>query len=221
MTPKRRSLRAIALVGGWLLAMGWQLSDAVPSTWTALAASLKTPVRVAATMAPASPPAPAPPPRRSPEKRTRQPAPVTVKADRLVSRSEAVAAGSEVPHPPPIPAGLPERFDESRVFDAVITGLDEVGFAGEVELVDCSEFPCLFVGRGFGTSDEASLLRQTEALRDYVEDTTAVYGWTEPGEDGGLIQRFAVALYPHAQTQEDETFQRLGARLQVERASSR
>ena len=138
-----------------------------------------------------------------------------------MSESVVVAVRSHLPHPPATPDGLANRFRVGQVFDALSAGLEEISASGKIESMDCSEFPCLFLGTGFGTKAEAGFLRGSDALREYRGDTTAVFGWTEPDADGGVVQRFAIAVYPQPRAPDDETFQRLGARVKAVRDASR
>jgi hypothetical protein len=118
------------------------------------------------------------------------------------------------------PPDLPDRFQVERVLHAVSTGLEGVTDGGRVAAVDCSEYPCLMFGEGFGTRAEADALRASDALREYAGDTTAVFGWSETDGEGGPTEKFAVAIIPGAGAS-DGTLDGLGSRLQAARATAR
>jgi hypothetical protein len=83
--------------------------------------------------------------------------------------------------------------------------------AGDIDGVDCSEYPCIVFGRINGAEDQMERLEHARSLAVYEEDVLTVLLWsaTDAAEkqaaeaqhvsDDGLEQSlFAMALYPRS-----------------------
>ncbi len=120
------------------------------------------------------------------------------------------------------PLGTPPRFEEASVYEAALAGLTELGMDVEVSSVDCREFPCIFMGKNFGSREDAEAWRETRAMASYGTDERAVHGWTEgKNEDGTDRWRFAIAVFPRSDGEHDrETHARIGYRVDEARRSA-
>ncbi len=94
------------------------------------------------------------------------------------------------------PGDLPARFSEQAIRDALNRSFKELGFAAEVTAMDCTEYPCIAYGEGFGTREDSERLDKAAALSEYANDAHSVWGWTGKGEEGKATKEFAVAVYP-------------------------
>ncbi|MFT3706138.1 MAG: hypothetical protein QM817_00595 [Archangium sp.] len=100
------------------------------------------------------------------------------------------------------PANLPERLrDEKQLVAAFNKAFKEAGFdKAQVSSVDCSEYPCIVFGSGFGERDDMSKLIKTGALADYAEDQTHTWGFAR--ESDPATRFFGVALTPQGERNE-------------------
>ncbi len=92
--------------------------------------------------------------------------------DRLEESEDFRRAAENEPIEPP--EDLQERFTQEPLRHAIGDALKETGFSGEVNLVDCQEYPCIVSGK-LSTQDlenpEAfNLLFNTDALQAYGKD---------------------------------------------------
>lgn len=209
-------LVAAGLCGG--LALGWSLfggssastpgaaSGAVEAT-AERAKEARLPQRLSVEPAPvARPPGPIDPPRPRPA----SPAPAgpppqeldlpalrerLARVERELAEERALrqlAEGDEVK----APEGLPARFQGDQLRSSMTAAFRELGLEAEVTSVDCTEYPCILYGEGFGSREEAEQLRGSAAMKDYADDARMVYGWHDSKEGGTGKRTFGVALYP-------------------------
>ncbi len=94
------------------------------------------------------------------------------------------------------PANLPSRFDPEQLRKSFEASLKEAGFQGAVTEVDCTEYPCILYGNGFGDRSDMDKLRGAAAFKDYADDSSSVHGWGVGKRDGGQRNYFGVALFP-------------------------
>ena len=122
------------------------------------------------------------------------------KANRAEDKAEQAAAdvaeheGSAVPEPD----DLPERFTEDALAGSFRAAFESTGLPGQIEAVDCSEFPCILFGRlELGVTGNDSRLRGLlGAVRsDYEGDSINVGKSTYRGADGSHM-RFSASYYP-------------------------
>jgi len=91
------------------------------------------------------------------------------------------------------PDNLPERFSEAALRSALTAGFKELGFKAEVTSIDCTEYPCIAYGEGFGTREDSERLAKSGAMSNYSGDNRNVWGWQNKA-DGK--ETFGVALFP-------------------------
>lgn len=103
----------------------------------------------------------------------------------------------ELPGPIPPRRDLPPRFSTEALGASVQAGLKELGKPAQVTSVDCTEFPCIVYGEGFGGFDEAQALFKASALGAYAGDERRVWGWTREAQgEAPARDFFALAFYP-------------------------
>ncbi len=92
--------------------------------------------------------------------------------DRLNESEDYRRAAEGEPIEPP--EDLHERFTQEPLRVAVDEALEETGFSGEVNLVDCEEYPCIVSGRldreELDNPEALHLLFKTDALQNYNKD---------------------------------------------------
>lgn len=100
------------------------------------------------------------------------------------------------------PANLPERLrDEKQLVAAFNKAFKEAGFdKAQVSSVDCSEYPCIVFGNGFGEREDMPKLIKTGAMTDYVEDQSHSWGFSRDADPSSRF--FAVALTPKGERDE-------------------
>ncbi|MBN2361220.1 MAG: hypothetical protein JXR83_17325 [Deltaproteobacteria bacterium] len=100
--------------------------------------------------------------------------------------------------PATAPAELAARFDPEKVRTALNASLRELGLDGEVNAVDCGEYPCLLVGELKGkhfSREESERLGQSAALAGYQQDSRLSFG-TSRREGDRVVNQFGIAIYP-------------------------
>ncbi len=160
---------------------------------------------VAMDSAPASPPRPPRPPEEtvSAEARAAQETKLAaLEADLAALRQQMGKRDEErtLAHegkPIPKPASLPDRFEPDRMRRVFDQALKEAGFqSAQVSEVDCTEYPCILYGSGFGDRNDMEKLKGAAAFKEYDDDSTSVHGWGVGKKDAGVRNYFGVALYP-------------------------
>ncbi|MEM9069447.1 MAG: hypothetical protein AAGE52_13115 [Myxococcota bacterium] len=125
-------------------------------------------------------------------------------------------------------ADTPPRLQASVLGSAFRGALVEEGIGGDVEGVDCSEFPCIVFGRLEGDEEDFEELERSEALAAYQEDVLTLLLWavsTERDVDDADDESdesharesalFAIAFYTEADRSElgDRLDRRIRARV--------
>jgi hypothetical protein len=82
------------------------------------------------------------------------------------------------------PKEIAERFSGSAVSRAVGEGIKQAGVIGDVEGVDCSEFPCIVFARLAGDEEDIEEIERSAALDAYEGDVLTLLLWaTTVAED--------------------------------------
>ena len=109
------------------------------------------------------------------------------------------------------PQGLPPRFDEKALSDAVSEAVRELGVSARVAQVDCTEFPCIVYGDVSGYDQDtmklAERLKATTALAAYRDDAdhSAWMRSRDKDDQTGDVKDetyFAIAYYPKSHEKE-------------------
>ncbi len=116
--------------------------------------------------------------------------------------------GTPIP-PKATTAAMAPRFGPSALTTSLQQAFQQTRVPGDVDGVDCSEFPCIAFGRIRGAEDQMERLEKAESLAVYRHDILTVLLWTssdepantaarERGNDDAAFEQslFAVALYP-------------------------
>ncbi len=132
----------------------------------------------------------------------------------IVALRQQAAAPPEEPAIP-MPADLPPRLRDAnlmqRTFNAAFR---EAGFTkGDVSTVDCSEFPCIVHGKGFGGPDDMAKLERTGAFEAFVKDQKFVWGWRHSRDAGSEDRTFSVAVLPEGTSRSSALSSRLDNRV--------
>lgn len=79
-----------------------------------------------------------------------------------------------------------ERFRGPNLSASLRAALTEEDVAGDVEGVDCSEFPCIVFARLEGDEEDVEELERSEALAPYASDVLTLLLWavSADGDDG-------------------------------------
>jgi hypothetical protein len=75
------------------------------------------------------------------------------------------------------PVDVPERFSRAALSHAVGTAIEQAGVPGDVEGVDCSEFPCIVFGRLAGDEEDVEEIERSAALDPYEGDVLTLLLW--------------------------------------------
>jgi len=111
-----------------------------------------------------------------------------------------------------------ERFRGPSLSASLRAALAEEDVAGDVEGVDCSEFPCIVFARLEGDEEDVEELERSEALAPYASDVLTLLLWAvSAGGDDGPAETalIAMAFYTAEDraTQGDELDRRIRARV--------
>lgn len=79
--------------------------------------------------------------------------------------------------PIPLPDAIAERFSGAAVSHAVREAIGQAGVVGDVESVDCSEFPCIVFGRLAGDEEDIEEIERATALDAYEADVLTLLLW--------------------------------------------
>lgn len=104
-------------------------------------------------------------------------------------KAEQVTRELEAGKPIPKPKVVPDRHQPDSLRRAFLASLKEAGFSGDVTAIDCSEFPCIVFGYGFGDRGDAEKLKATASFAGYRDDSIHSFGWSLSARDP--TQRFA------------------------------
>lgn len=112
------------------------------------------------------------------------------------------------------PAGVDERFtNEKRLVETFNKALKEAGFdKAQVSNVDCSEYPCIVFGNGFGERDDIPKLMKSSAMSDYRDDHTSSWGFSRSGDPASRF--FAIAVTPKGSERDEAMEKRINFRVQ-------
>jgi hypothetical protein len=115
----------------------------------------------------------------------------------------------------PWPADLPPRLrDTNRLRQTFNAAFREAGFVkGDVTSVDCSEFPCIVFGKGFGQRGDYEKIQPTPSFAAYAKDSQWVWGWNKSKDEGPDGYAFAVVLMPEGLKQKGELRRRIDVRI--------
>ena len=100
----------------------------------------------------------------------------------------------------------PPRFTRSALATAFRAALREEDIEGDIEGVDCSEYPCIVLGRLVGDEEDVEELERSEALAPYRNDVLTLLLWAASvrDEDRSIDEApesalFAIAFYEEAE----------------------
>ena len=105
------------------------------------------------------------------------------------------------------PENIDPIFKEDHIKDALLTSLRDLGLNGDIESVDCAEFPCMIFGQieidGYNVVSAQEMKKFSEAVRskfpkEGVSQTESVWGKSIPDNKGGTKHKnhFGVSFYP-------------------------
>lgn len=134
-------------------------------------------------------------------------------------QERAQRAGEPVPWPEDVPAA----YREDGIKRAIVDAIQKAGLEGDLQSIDCSEFPCVAWGEittpGDKEDNARALKRFEEGLRGTYPDDghnmhQSVWSKSERTEDGSLQHRsmFGIAVYPDDSV-DDETGKQVQKRL--------
>lgn len=106
--------------------------------------------------------------------------------------------------PRTFPEDLPPRFTGDPLRTALVDAFSQAGLKGDVEAVDCTEYPCIIWGRLAGnTRDMGTSLEGTDAFAPYADDGILVSGFGT----GEGPETFALTVLPKTDeaTPQDES----------------
>lgn len=118
------------------------------------------------------------------------------------------------------PDGLAKRFtDEQQLVATFNAAFKEAGFdKAQVSNVDCSEYPCIVFGNGFGERDDMPKLLKAPSMGEYVDDRTSTWGFSRTADPASRF--FAVALTPKGAERDEALDKRIDFRVrQMEEVS--
>ncbi len=95
--------------------------------------------------------------------------------EREVVATKALVAEASLT-PVKAPAGIPERFKQQAVLEAVRLAFQQVNPRAEVIGVDCAEYPCIAYGSGL-SQEQLSSLKGSTALAGYAQDSVSTFSW--------------------------------------------
>jgi hypothetical protein len=104
------------------------------------------------------------------------------------------------------PSNLPSRLrDEKLLLTTFNDALKAAGFPGQVSNIDCTEYPCIVFGTGFGDRDDMRALKGK--LGAYEGDSFSTYGF---GSSDGKKEHsfFGVAVMAPLKGPPDEAMQK-------------
>lgn len=86
---------------------------------------------------------------------------------RALERERQELVGRPLPSTDDVPSASDARFASSTLSGAFALALQEEEVEGDVEGVDCSEFPCILFARLEGDEEDVEELERSEALSAY------------------------------------------------------
>lgn len=93
--------------------------------------------------------------------------------------ADAKALAAEVGSKPLVePPGLPDRFKEKALLDAVQRAFQQIDPKAEVTSIDCTEYPCIAYGSGL-SMEQVKALRSSSALQVYAQDDLSMLVWNK------------------------------------------
>lgn len=100
----------------------------------------------------------------------------------------------------PPPDGIEPRFSGPALTGSVGQAIGQSGVAGEVQHVDCSEYPCIVFGRLVGDEEDMEEIERAAALSEYDADVLTLLFWAttaDSSEAAGPKETglFALAFY--------------------------
>lgn len=116
--------------------------------------------------------------------------------------------------PIPQPTGVADRFTNEKHLVATFNqALKEAGFdKAQVSNVDCSEYPCIVFGNGFGERDDMPKLMKSQSMAEYRDDHTSTWGFSRSGDPASRF--FAVAITPKGTERDEAMDKRINFRVQ-------
>ncbi|MBX7082660.1 MAG: hypothetical protein K1X88_25870 [Nannocystaceae bacterium] len=91
--------------------------------------------------------------------------------------AEAEACAELLGQPIAIPPGLAPRFSAPALSRSVTAAMGQAGAQGDVEGVDCSEFPCIVFARLAGDEEDLEEIERAAALDEYEDDVLTLLLW--------------------------------------------
>lgn len=87
-------------------------------------------------------------------------------------------------HRPDDATPLPPRFSSDALSEAFRGALRAEGVEGDVEGVDCSEYPCIVFGRLSGDEEDVEELERASSLAPYQDDVLTLLLWAVSAQEG-------------------------------------
>ncbi len=103
-----------------------------------------------------------------------------------------------------MPPDLPGRFSGPAIRASLTEAFRQTRVAGQLEELDCSEYPCIAFGRLRGDEEDVERLERSRALLPYREDVLTLLFWAvsddaAPREVSRETGIFALAFYARAE----------------------
>jgi hypothetical protein len=111
------------------------------------------------------------------------------------------------------PEHLDARFESERIRLALNAAIKAAGLDGEVNAIDCGEYPCMAIGEMKGSAfgpDESTKVADALTKAGYAGDSKQGFG-ARIEENGQARNLFGVAIFP--KPTDDDELQQLGKRL--------
>lgn len=101
---------------------------------------------------------------------------------------------------------MPQRYSSEALSGAFRTALQREEIEGDVEGVDCSEYPCIVFGRLVGDEEDVEELERSDALSEYQNDVLTLLLWAASArdEDAHIDEALETALFAIAFYEEAE-----------------
>ncbi len=128
--------------------------------------------------------------------------PARASAAVLAAEAEAEACAELLGRPIAPPPGLAPRFSGPALSRSVTAAMGQAGVIGDVEGVDCSEFPCIVFARLAGDEEDLEEIERAAALDAYEDDVLTLLLWATTVDPDARTQAsaretglFALAYY--------------------------
>jgi len=97
--------------------------------------------------------------------------------EREVDQTKALVAEVGLT-PARAPAGVPGRFKQQAVLEAVRLAFRQVNPRAELLGIDCDDYPCIAYGSGLN-QEQLGQLKYSPALAGYAQDSVSTFSWSD------------------------------------------